>query len=149
MNSKFKPSENFGSDMLKRLKAERNWRESQRTMARLGEIQLNCNDRWEGWVEFWRICNGFAAIWLAVFSMTWYKYTYVYKLATFKRTLIGQTEFIITPQCTQPTSHACIIYQHMHATYVNSDLVPCEIWQNFTAKCLAASSTPTQYIWCR
>ena len=69
--------------------------------------------------------------------------------ATFKNTVIGQTELIITPQCTQPTSHACITYQHMHATYVNSDFVPCEIWQNFTAKCLAACSTPAQYIRCR
>ena len=34
----------------------------------------------------------------------------------------------------------------MHATYVNSDFVPCKIWQNFTAKCLAACSIPAQYI---
>ena len=37
----------------------------------------------------------------------------------------------------------------MHAAYINSDFVPCEIWQNFKAKCLAACSTPAQYIWCR
>ena len=55
---------------------ERNWRESQRTMGRLSVIQLNCNDRWEGWVEYWRIYNGFPAFWLAVFSMAWYKVIY-------------------------------------------------------------------------
>ena len=33
--------------------------------------------------------------------------------------MTGQTEVIVTPQCTQPTSHACIIYPLtiMHATY--------------------------------
>ena len=41
----------------------------------------------------------------------------------------------------QPTSYACIIYQHMHAIYVNNDFVPCEVWQNFMAKCLATCST--------
>ena len=35
-----------------------------------------------------------------------------YKTATVKKnTVIGQTEFILTPQCTQPTSHACIIFK--------------------------------------
>ena len=67
-----------------------------------------------------------------------------YKIATFKKTL-----WLIKPQWTQSTSHVCITYQHMHATCVNSDFVPCEIWQNFTAKCLAACSTPAQYIRCR
>ena len=42
-------------------------------MGRLGVIQLNYTDRWEGSVENWRIFNGFPALWLAVFSMTWYK----------------------------------------------------------------------------
>ena len=68
------------------------------------------------------------------FHNTQLKTTFImnYKIATFKKnTVIGQTEFIITPQCTQPTSRACIIYQHLHAIYVNSDFVPCEIWQNF------------------
>ena len=29
--------------------------------------------RWEGWVEYRRINNGFPEFWLAVFSMAWYK----------------------------------------------------------------------------
>ena len=68
-------------------------------------------------------------------------YTALQNSHVWKKTVIGQTEFIIFPQCTQPTSHACIIYQYLHATCVNSDFVPCEIWQNFTAKYLAACST--------
>ena len=42
-----------------------------------------------------------------------------------------------------------LFVKHMHATYINSDFVPCEIWQNFTAKCIAACSTSAQYIRCR
>ena len=45
-------------------------------MGRLGVIQLNCTDRWEGSVENWRIYNGFPAFWLAVFSLAWYKMQY-------------------------------------------------------------------------
>ena len=30
---------------------ERNWRESQHTMERLGVIMLNCTDQWEGSVK--------------------------------------------------------------------------------------------------
>ena len=33
------------------------------------------------------------------------------------------------------------ITQHMHATYVNSDFVPCEILQNFTATCSTPAHT--------
>ena len=42
-------------------------------MGRLGVIQLNCSDRWEGSEEYWRMWNGFPAFWLAVFSVAWYK----------------------------------------------------------------------------
>ena len=45
-------------------------------MERLGVIQLNCTDRWEGSVKYWRMYNGFPAFWLAVFSMAWYKTQY-------------------------------------------------------------------------
>ena len=31
-------------------------------MGRLGVIQLNCTDRWEGSVEYWRIYNGSSCI---------------------------------------------------------------------------------------
>ena len=42
-------------------------------------------------------------------------YIFFYKIVTFKKSnVIGQTEFIITPQCTQPMSHACITYQHLY-----------------------------------
>ena len=48
-------------------------------------------------------------------------YNFLYKIATFKKTtVIGQTKFIITPQCTQPTSHVCTIYQHMHTTLTST-----------------------------
>ena len=57
---------------------ERNWRKFQRKMGRLGVIQLNCNDRWESWVEYWRICNGFPALWLAAFSVAWYIHICIY-----------------------------------------------------------------------
>ena len=43
--------------------------------------------------------------------------TRYYKIATLKKsTVIGQTEFITFPPCMQPTSYACIAYQHKHAT---------------------------------
>ena len=42
-------------------------------LGRLGVILLNCTDRWECAVEYWRIYNGFPAFWLAVFCMAWYK----------------------------------------------------------------------------
>ena len=45
-------------------------------MERLGVIQFNCPDRWEGTVEYWRIYDSFPAFWLAVFSMAWYKIWY-------------------------------------------------------------------------
>ena len=32
--------------------------------------------RWEGWVKYRRIYNGFPVFWLAVFSMAWYKRVY-------------------------------------------------------------------------
>ena len=38
-----------------------NARESQCTIGRLGVIPLNCNDRWEGLVEYVRIYHGFPA----------------------------------------------------------------------------------------
>ena len=47
-------SEIFGSDIAQKAqtKVERNWRESERTIGRLGVIPLNCNSRWEGSVEY-------------------------------------------------------------------------------------------------
>ena len=40
-------------------------------MERLGVIQLNCTDQWEGLVECWRKYNGFSKFLLAVFSMAY------------------------------------------------------------------------------
>ena len=41
-------------------------------IGRMGVIQLNCTDRWEGSVPYWWIYNSFPAFWLVVFSMAWY-----------------------------------------------------------------------------
>ena len=46
--------------------------------------------------------------------------------------MIGQTNLIITPQCPQPTSHECNIYQHMHATYISNDFVCNKIRENIS-----------------
>ena len=48
-------------------------------MGRLGVIQWNRTDRWEGSVEYWRIDNGFPAFWSAVFFMAWYKVLYLFE----------------------------------------------------------------------
>ena len=37
-----------------------------------------CGARWEGSVEYREMYNGFLVFWLAAFSMTWYKKTYMY-----------------------------------------------------------------------
>ena len=39
-------------------------------MGRLGVIQLNCTDRWEGSVEYWEIYNGFPACCI-FYGMVW------------------------------------------------------------------------------
>ena len=53
-------------------------------------------------------------------NIIWY-----YKIATFKKApwLVKRSSLYVTPPCTQPMLHTCIIYQHMHATYVSSDFV--------------------------
>ena len=43
-------------------------------MGRLGVIQLNCTDRWEGSVEYWRILQLLSCL---LFSMAWYKKIYI------------------------------------------------------------------------
>ena len=52
-------------------------------MGRLSVIQLNITDRWEGSVEWWRIHNGFPAIWLAVFCTALYKLRCTHSFASF------------------------------------------------------------------